>query len=307
MAAGNKTMGATSIKGFITSRKVFPYIFILPFVLSFLIFFLYPIISTIEMSMQSIKGFDSIEFIGLKNYKNLFNRQFFNALSVTARYTFWTILILIPIPLVLANILNSHLTKGGNIFKSALFMPALTSVVMAGLFFKFAFAEQPTALINSIIVSLGGEPFRFLYTKTGAMLVLVLFCTWKWMGVNLIYYMSALKSIPAEIYESADIDGANSIQKFLKITVPSVRPTIIYVLTISVYGGFSMFAESFTLFNGARSPGDIGTTLVGYIYNQGINQNNFGLASAAGLVLLGLVLLINVIQLFLTGSFRKEA
>lgn len=307
MAAGNKTMGATSIRGIMNSRRVFPYVFILPFVLSFLIFFLYPIISTIEMSMQSIKGFDSIEFIGLKNYKNLFNRQFFNALSVTARYTFWTILILIPIPLVLANILNSNLTKGGNIFKSALFMPALTSVVMAGLFFKFAFAEQPTALINSIIVSLGGEPYRFLYTKTGAMIVLVLFCTWKWMGVNLIYYMSALKSIPAEIYESADIDGANSIQKFLKITVPSVRPTIIYVLTISVYGGFSMFAESFTLFNGARSPGDIGTTLVGYIYNQGINQNNFGLASAAGLVLLGLVLLINVIQLFITGSFRKEA
>jgi len=119
--------------------------------------------------------------------------------------------------------------------------------------------------------------------------------------------MSALKSIPAEIYESADIDGANAIQKFLKITVPSVRPTIIYVLTISVYGGFSMFAESFTLFNGARSPGDIGTTLVGYIYNQGINQNNFGLASAAGLVLLGMVLVINVIQLFLTGAFRKEA
>jgi arabinosaccharide transport system permease protein len=208
---------------------------------------------------------------------------------------------------VLANILNSHLTKGGNIYKSALFMPALTSVVMAGLFFKFAFAEQPTALINSIIVSLGGEPYRFLYTKTGAMIVLVLFCTWKWMGVNLIYYMSALKSIPAEIYESAEIDGANSIQKFLNITVPSVKPTIIYVLTISVYGGFAMFAESFTLFNGARSPGDIGTTLVGFIYNQGLNQNNFGLASAAGLVLLGMVLTINVIQLLITGAFRKEA
>ncbi|NLW10630.1 MAG: sugar ABC transporter permease [Clostridiaceae bacterium] len=307
MAAGNKTIGATSIKGIISSRRFFPYIFILPFILSFLIFFLYPIISTFEMSLQSIKGFDSVEFIGLKNYKNLFNRQFFNALNVTARYTFWTILILIPIPLVLANILNSHLTRGSNIYKSALFMPALTSVVMAGLFFKFAFAEQPTALINSIIVSFGGEPFRFLYTKTGAMIVLVLFCTWKWMGVNLIYYISALKSIPGEIYESAEIDGANAIQKFFKITVPSVRPTIIYVLTISVYGGFSMFAESFTLFNGARSPGDIGTTLVGYIYNQGINQNNFGLASAAGLVLLGMVLVINVIQLFLTGAFRKEA
>lgn len=307
MAAGNKTIGAASIKGFVNSRSVFPYVFILPFILSFLIFFLYPIISTVQMSMQSIKGFDSIEFIGLKNYRNLFNRQFFNSLSVTARYTFWTIFILIPIPLVLANILNSNLAKGGNGFKSALFMPALTSVVMAGLFFKFAFAEQPSALINSIIVSLGGEPYRFLYTKTGAMIVLVLFCTWKWMGVNLIYYMSALKSIPAEVYESAEIDGANAIQKFLKITVPSVRPTIIYVLTISVYGGFSMFSESFTLFNGARSPGDIGTTLVGYIYNQGINQNNFGLASAAGLVLLGLVLLINVIQLFLTGSFKKEA
>ncbi len=306
MSSIQPAMKPKSNRAIFSSRALFPYVFILPFVLSFLIFFLYPMASTFEMSLQSIKGFDSITFIGWKNYQNLFNRQFFNALNVTARYTFWTILILIPVPLVLASIVSSPTIKGSNFFKSALFMPALTSVVMAGLFFKFAFAEQETALINSILAAMGQEPYRFLYTKFGAMLVMVLFASWKWMGVNLIYYLSALKSIPADLFESAEIDGANKIQQFFHITVPSVRPTIIYVLTISVYGGFSMFAESFTLFNGARSPGDIGTTLVGYIYNQGINQNNFGLASAAGLVLLALVMVINVIQLALTGSFKKE-
>lgn len=306
MAIRHNSPQSRSLAAILTSRTIFPYVFILPFVLSFLIFFLYPMMSTFQMSLQSIKGFDTVKFIGLKNYQNLFNRQFFNALSVTARYTFWTILILIPTPLVLASVISSPTARGGNFYKSALFMPALTSVVMAGLFFKFAFAEQETALINSILTFFGVEPYRFLYTKTGAMIVMVLFCSWKWMGVNLIYYLSALKSIPAEIYESAEIDGANKFQQFFSITVPSVKPTIIYVLTISVYGGFSMFAESFTLFNGARSPGDIGTTLVGFIYNQGINQNNFGLASAAGLVLLALVMVINVIQLALTGSFKKE-
>lgn len=138
------------------------------------------------------------------------------------------------------------------------------------------------------------------------MVVLVVFCCWKWMGINIIYYYSALQSVPGDLYESARIDGANAIQQFFSITVPSVKPTIIYVLTISIYGGFSMFAESYTLFNSARTPGDIGATIVSYIYSQGFNRNNFGLASAAGIVLLVSVLIINVIQLSFTGTFKKE-
>lgn len=295
-----------SLAGFLNSKKVVPYIFASPFIIFFLVFFLYPIIYTGYMSLQQVKGFAPPQFSGLSNYVLLNNDYFIKAVTISAKYTFWTCLILIPTPLVLAAILNSGMVKQPNAIKSALFIPALTSVVMAGLFFRYAFSANENAVFNAILRTFGLPAQDWLAKQGTTMVVLVVFCCWKWMGVNLVYYFSALQSIPAELYESSKIDGAGAIQQFLHITVPSVRPTIIYVLTISIYGGFSMFAESYTLFNSARTPGDIGATIVGYIYSQGFNRNNFGLASAAGIVLLGIVLVVNVIQLTLTGSFKKE-
>ncbi len=289
------------------SPKVVPYVFVLPFVIFFLIFFLYPIFSTVNMSLYTVKGFAPPQFSGFANYGMLHNDYFIKAVTISAQYTFWTCLILIPVPLVLAAMLNSGAVKRANAIKSALFIPALTSVVMAGLFFRYAFSANENAVFNAILRWAGLSAQNWLGQQHTTMIVFVIFCCWKWMGVNIIYYFSALQNIPGELYESGRIDGASATQQFFHITIPSVRPTIIYVLTISIYGGFSMFAESYTLFNSARTPGDIGATIVGYIYSQGFNRNNFGLASAAGIVLLGIVLVINIIQLALTGSFKKGA
>ncbi|NLB91235.1 MAG: sugar ABC transporter permease [Clostridiales bacterium] len=292
---------------FLNSRKVVPYIMASPFIISFLVFFLYPILYSGQMSFYAAKGFGPPQFSGLNNYKMLYNDYFFKSIANSAQYTLLTCLVLIPMPLIFASILNSGTVKKADLVKSAMFIPALTSVVMAGLFFRYAFSSNENAIFNGLIKAFGFPPQNWLEKQPTTMAVLVTFCSWKWMGVNIIYYFSALQSVPGELYESAKIDGANVIQQFLYVTVPSVRATIIYVLTISIYGGFSMFAESYTLFNNARTPGDIGSTIVGYIYNQGIHRNDFGLASAAGIVLLGIVLIFNVLQLFLTGSFRKEA
>ena len=283
-----------------------PYIFVLPFIISFLVFFLYPMISTVIMSFQEIAGPEDVKFIGLDNYKNLFNEHFFNALSVTTRYTFWTILVLIPLPIALAVFLNSKSVIGSNFFRSALFIPALTSVIVAGLFFRLAFGEQETTLVNAILGKLGISPVVWLQGKHTAMFVMVVLCTWRWLGVNIIYFLSGLQGIPAELYESASIDGANALQKFKNITLPGLKPVIIYVLTISVYGGYSMFAESFALWGGPRSPGEIGMTLVNYIYQQGFNQNDLGFGSAVGITLLLIVMIVNLVQLKFMGFFRKE-
>jgi len=287
-------------------QKIAPYIFVLPFILSFSIFFLYPIISTVIMSFQEILGPNDVTFIGLKNYKSMINEHFFNAIWVTTRYTFWTILILVPIPIILSVFLNSKRTIGRNFFRSAFFIPALTSVIVAGLFFRLAFGEQDTTLVNMILGILGIPKRAWLHQANTAMLVMVILCTWRWMGVNIIYFLSGLQNIPIEQYESAAIDGANEWQKFFNITIPGLKPVIIYVVTISIYGGYAMFAESYTLF-GPRSPGDIGLTLVGLIYQKGFFENNFGLGSALGITLLGIVMVVNLIQLALTGFFKKES
>lgn len=166
----------------------------------------------------------------------------------SALYTILTIIVLIPLPMVLAVLINSKTT----------------------------------------------------------MFVLVLFCAWKWTGVNMIYFLSGLNAIPQEQYEAADIDGVNTWQKFWHITVPNLRNVTVYVVTISVYGGFAMFGESYTMFGSAASPGDIGLTMVSYIYLEGFNYARLGMGSAIGVALFAIIMIVNVIQLFATGTFKKE-
>lgn len=286
------------------SQKVAPYIFVLPFILSFTLFFLYPIISSFIMSFQKILP-GEVTFIGLKNYRRLMNPHFYKALSNSTRYTFWTLVVLIPTPMVLAVLLDSKPMPFRNVFRASLFMPILTSTIVAGTIFRLLFSEMDTGFANSVLQSLGFASRKWLRMPDTAMFLMVALCSWRWMGVNILYYLSGLQAIPKELYEAAEIDGAGALSKFRYITFPLLKPVTIYVLTISIYGGFRMFAESYVYWP-ANSPGDIGLTIVSYLYQRGIQFNEFGLGSAIGVVLLVIVLTVNIIQLTLTGTFRKE-
>ena len=299
------TIEKKSLSSRLFSIKLMPYFFVSPFIIVFLLFFLYPMISAFIMSFQEIFGPEDVKWVGLKNYKNLLNPHYYNALRVSFSYTFLTIAILIPLPLALAVLLNSRLTFARNFFRSAFFIPALTSVIVAGMFFRYAFSEQPTALFNSIFSIIGIKPVKWLQGKHTGMFALVILCTWRWLGVNILYFLAGLQGIGSELYEAAKIDGANSLQSFKNITIPSLKPVIIYVITISVYGGFSMFAETYAYWT-SRSPGDIGLTLVSYIYSSGFNNNEFGFAAAIGITLVLIIFLVNIIQLKFFGFFSKE-
>ncbi len=292
-------------KRFLFSHKVAPYVFVLPFILSFAIFFIYPVVSTIVMSFQQVLPGDT-HFIGLENYKRLDNPHFYRALFNSALYTILTLIVLIPMPLVLAVFLNSKKMWLKNFFRSTLFVPSLASIVVSGTIFRLVFGELPGSLMNSFIGLLGFEPYQWLKNAPTAMIVMVLLATWRWTGVNIIYFLSGLQNIPNELYESADIDGANTWRKFTNITLPLLKPVSIYVLTISIYGGFAMFTESYMVFNGNGSPNDMGLTIVGYIYKTGLEQFNLGFGSAVGITLLLITLILNVLQLKFFGMFRKE-
>lgn len=287
------------------SVRIAPYLFTAPFIIAFLLFYLYPFISTIIMSFQKIGGFDDLRFIGLENYRRLGNAHFWNALVTTTQYTVWTILILIPLPLGLAVLLNSRSVPFKNFFKSALFVPALTSVIVAGIFFRYSFGEMESALANRIVGWFGVTPLVWLQGRGTAMVALVLLCTWRWLGVNLIYFLSGLQGISPALYEAAEIDGAGLWQRFYRITLPCLRPVIIYVITISVYGGYAMFSESYAFWRTAN-PGDIGLTIVTYLYQMGFNNFDMGFAAAIGIVLFIIVMLVNLIQLTAFGLFGKD-
>ncbi|MFC5450125.1 carbohydrate ABC transporter permease [Paenibacillus aestuarii] len=290
---------------FLYSSRIAPYVFVLPFILSFLIFFAYPVVNTIVMSFQEVLP-GQTHFIGLTNYQNLWSESFITALWNSSRYTFWTLLVLIPLPLILAVFLNTKLTKASAFFRSALFIPSLTSVVVAGTVFRLVFGSLDDSVMNAFRHLLGLPTINWLANSFTGMLVLVILATWRFTGVNIIYFLSALQSIPQELYESAQIDGAGKWDRFWRITLPLLKPVAIYVITISIYGGYSMFTESFILWNGNRSPNDIGLTMIGLLYREGIEKNNLGFGSAIGITLLAVTMVINVIQLKFFGLFKKE-
>lgn len=295
------------VKKFLYSEKIAPYVFVLPFVLVFLIFWLYPLLSSFEMSFQKVTLGQDAKWIGLDNYVKLSGDSvFLKAVVNSAVYMVLTLIILIPIPMLFAVLINNKVMWGREFFKSSFFFPALTSVVVAGTIFRLMFGEMEGSMVNSLLGLFGIEPVKFLKMQSTGYAALVALATWRWTGVNMLYFLSGLKNIPDEYYEAASIDGASAFQKFTKVTVPLLKPTTIYVLTISIYAGLAMFIESMMLWNGNNSPKNIGLTIVGYLYRQGIEKNNLGYAAAVGIVLLVITMVINLTQLAFSGLFKKE-
>ncbi len=293
-------------KKFFYSQKAAPYVFVLPFILSFLLFWVYPLCSTVTMSFQDI-GPASSEWVGLKNYQKLLkDPTFITAILNSVEYMLCTLVLLIPFPLLFAVMMDSRLVKAKGFWKACMYVPALTSVVISGTLFRLMFTEYRTGQMNIITAALGLGTFKWLKAKVTGLAALVIVCCWRWTGVNMLYFISGLTSIDTAIYEAAEIDGASAWQKFWYVTLPLIKPTTIYVLTISVYAGLSMFMESYMLWAGPDSPNNIGLTIVGYLYKRGITKNDLGYGSAIGLVLLVLALCINVVQLVFNGTFKKE-
>lgn len=301
----NKTRSKKGIKSLLYSKKFAPYVFIAPFIVTFLVFFIYPVISTFVMSFQRVLP-GQVEFIGLANYKQLKDPILLKGIKNSILYTIFTLALLIPFPMILACFLNSKHMRGKDFFKSTLFIPALTSAVVAATIFRLIFGELPGSLMNKIIGLFGMSPIKWLKLPTTSFAALLVIASWRWTGVNIMYFLSGLQNIPSEVNESADLDGASTWQKFRYITVPMLKPITIYVLTISIYGGMAMFTESYMIFSGNKSPNDMGLTIVGYLYRQGWEQNNMGFGSAVGILLLVVALSVNLSQLKVFGLFGKE-
>lgn len=294
------------IKKLLYSQKVAPYVFVVPFILSFLIFWIYPLGSSVTMSFQDI-GAVKTDWVGIDNYTKLLKDTVFHtAILNSAKYMLFTLLLLIPFPLLFAVLMDSRLVKAKGVWKAILYMPALTSVVISGTLFRLMFTEYSTGQMNIITQALGLGTFKWLKMGWSGMLALLIVACWRWTGVNMLYFLSGLRSIDSSLYEAAEIDGASGWQKFRYVTLPLLKPTTVYVLTISIYAGLAMFLESYMLWAGNNSPNNIGLTIVGYLYKRGIEKNDMGYACAVGVVLLVIALAINIVQLVANGTFKKE-
>jgi ABC-type sugar transport system permease subunit len=239
-----------------------------------------------------------MQFLGLGNYRNLFHDiLFWKALSNTL---FIGIIAHIPIllgGLILAYILNSKLVKGQNIFKTIYFMPMVTSSVAITIIFQNLFGNN-YGFINYLLSLLGKDPINWLggdgsHIKVA---VIVMFA-WKWIGWNMVIYLAGMQGISQDLYDASKIDGANHSQTLFKITVPLLKPIIIFTLIQSTIGMFNLFTEPFILTNSSWTGGvnNGGLTLMMYLLNKAPQGGTaYGYASAVAYVITLLIVLFSI-------------
>jgi cellobiose transport system permease protein len=275
------------------------YVYIAPFFILFAIFNLYPIVAGFGLSFFRWDGMSKLHFIGIENYLNLFKDVLF--WKATGNTLLIGIIAHIPIllgGLALAHILNSKLVRGENIFKTIYFMPMVTSSVAISIIFMQLFSNN-YGLINWFVSVFGGEKVNWL-GGDGSLIkvaVIVMFA-WKWIGWNMVIYLAGMQGISQDIYEAAEIDGASSGQTLFRITIPLLKPIILFTLVQSTIGMFNLFTEPFILTNSSWTGGinNGGLTVMMYLLNKAPQGGNaYGYASAVAYIITLFIVVISTI------------
>lgn len=278
--------------------KIAPYLFLLPAVTLFLLFTVYPIISSFILSFSTLDN-GSYVFVGLSNYLRLFSDTVFHKALLN---TFIIFIIQVPImlflALILANALNSQFLKLKGFFRVGFFLPAVTSLVAYSILFSIMLLD--TGIINQALSYLGIQPINWLGNSFWAKVSLILAMTWRWTGYNMVIYLAALQNIPHELYEAASLDGAGKAKQFFHITIPQLKPVILFTAIISTISTLQLFDEPYNLTNGG--PADATMTLGLYIYNNGFRYFDFGYASAIAYAVVILVAILSFFQFKVTGD-----
>ncbi len=295
------------IKKIFYNKKIVPWIFITPFFLFFIIFKVWPILYSAFLSLHEMKGLSGGEFVGIQNYiKLLQDSDFVKAVWNNTKYMLFTMVTLIPIPLIFAVLLDSKACKGKKIYKAILFIPSLTSLVIAAAVFKILLYEGETGILNVILGLIKVPPQKWLINPNLTLVSVVLIATWRWTGMNLIYFSTGLTGISQELYESASIDGANTLQRFYYITIPLLKPIVIFVATLNIIGGYKLFTEVYMLWDAGASPGKSALTMAVLLYRTAFSYFELGYASTIGFVMALIILILSLIQLKLTGFFKED-
>lgn len=275
-----------------------PFFFLAPALLLFMAFTFYPIVASFILSFQELEA-GSYVFAGFDNYIRLINDTIFRkALLNTVIILVVQVPIMLFLALILANVLNSKLLKLRGFFRVGFFMPAVTSLVAYSILFSIML--QDTGIINQFLGYLGIQPINWLANSFWAKVSIILAMTWRWTGYNMVIYLAAMQNIPEELYEASSLDGASKIKQFLYITVPSLKPVILFTAIISTISTLQLFDEPYNLTNGG--PADATMTLGLYIYNNGFEYFDFGYASAIAYVVVILVAILSYFQLKVMGD-----
>jgi cellobiose transport system permease protein len=281
-------------------RNHVAYLYIAPFFILFFIFGLYPILSGFVVSFFNWDGSGPMQFVAFKNYQILFkDRLFWKSISNTLYIGLISHVFILLGGLALAFILNSQLVKFENVFKTIYFLPMVTSAVATSIVFQSMFGLN-SGLINYLLHVLGFPRIDWFGGKGHYIKVAVIIMfSWKWIGWNMVIYLAGMQGISKDIYEASKLDGANSRQTFNYITLPLLKPIILFTLIQSTIGTFNIFTEPFILTGGRSLSGGTaneGLTAMMYLLNKAPYSNNhYGYASAVAYVISIMIMIISFI------------
>ncbi len=285
-----------------------PLIFLSPFVVLFCAFMLYPLGRSIVLSLHKSAGPRNVRFVGMENYSFLLRDElFWLAVGNTLYFAIAFLLLQIPMSLGLALLLNSRKTKFRNFFRFAFFSSHLCGHVFVAVIFSLLLAER-NGLINRAIGAIFpwiGSEIRWLGKPVLAMPAIVIAALWLSVGYAMIYFLAALQSVDRELYEAAECDGAGKWSQFWNVTMPGIRPVLIFMVLVGTIGALQLFELPYVLFNGP-GPGNSALTIVMYLFNTGFDAGDIGYASAIGWMLALMISVVAFIQLKVTRATRED-
>jgi multiple sugar transport system permease protein len=280
----------------------YSYLFIAPAVILFSIFVFIPVVSSFFLSFTRYNALSAPKWIGLDNYYQIFSKdpRFWKALGNTVVYVIGVVPIGISISLLLAVAIDQKI-KFKNFYKAIFFMPVVTSVVAVSVIWKWLFAGEKYGLINYWLLKIGINPVDWLMSPTWTLPAIMIMSIWAGLGYNMILLLAGLQTIPQTLYEAAEIDGAGTWHKFWRITLPLLRPTLLFVVSMSVINSFQLFEQVYIMTSGTgEGVGgvlDCALSLVAYLYEKGFQRFEMGYASAIAYILFAIILSATLVNM----------
>ena len=291
--------GQTGVKRTSILREIWKarkwYLFVAPVCILFAVFLLYPVVQSFRLSFF-ITDLYYQEFVGLQNYKTILtDRNFWLAIYNTFYLGFFHVLLGIPPALLLANLLNKKI-RGRNILRVLYYLPHVTSIVAVSVVWSYLF-DVNYGPLNYILKLVGLPTSKWIAHPSTSKLSIVLMTVWHGLGYRMVIVLAGLQSIPRQLYEAAEIDGADGRKQFFHITLPLLQPTIAFLVITATIKALQRFDEVYMFGTELGMPSRSLSTIVLYLYERGFMYNEFGIASAAAYVLFVIILAITIVNL----------
>lgn len=280
-------------------------IMILPVFIGLLIFYIIPFFQNIFYSFTDLNSFGKWKFVGISNYqKILADEKFISAVKNTLIYTVFTVPLILIISMFIASLLNSKI-KGIGIYRTLYFLPAVTMPAATAMIWKWLFNGQ-YGLVNQLFIKIGLAPQAWVADPQYARMSLIIVGVWMGLGMNIIYFLAGMQAIPKQYYEAAKLDGANAWTTFWKITLPSLKPTIFFVLVTSVIGAFQVFDIIFLMIPAKSLALDTTRSIVYIFYQYAVEFGQKGYGAAVATILFVMILIVTILQIILQKKWSEN-